>query len=62
MSPDEVRSILSAQLLEGADGVRHQPAEPNSRRTFQRHREGPTHDFIYYSFKVHQGLEGLQVI
>ena len=59
MSPDEVRSKLSAQLLEGADGVGRQPTEPNSRHTFQCRREGPTHDFICYSLKVHQGLEGL---
>ena len=59
MSPDEVRSKLSAQLLEGADGVGCQSAEPNSLRTLQCRREGPTHDFICYSLKMHQGLEGL---
>ena len=59
MSPNKVRSKLSTQLLENADGVGHQSAEPNSCRTLQRRREGPTHDFICYSLKVHQGLEGL---
>ena len=59
MSPNEVRSKLSAQLLESVDGVGRQPAEPNSRRTFQHRREGSTHDFICYPLKVHQGLEGL---
>ena len=53
MSLDEVRSKLRAQLHEGANGVGRQPAKPNSRRTFQRRREGSTHDFIYYSLKVH---------
>ena len=62
MSLDEVHSKLSAQLLESADGVGRQPVEPNSRRTFQRRKECPTHDFIRYSLKVHQGLEGLLVI
>ena len=59
MSLDKVCNKLRAQLHEGADGVGCQPAEPNSRHTFQRHKEGPTHDFICYSLKVHQGLEGL---
>ena len=59
MASDEVRGKLSVKFFEGADGVRCQLAEPNSRRALQRCREDPTHDRIRYSLKVHQGLECL---
>ena len=58
MSSNEVRGELGAQLLESVDGVWHQSTEPNSYRTLQRHREGPTHDLVRYSLKVHQDFEG----
>ena len=59
MASDEVRGKLSAKFFKGADEIQCQLAEPNSRRALQRCREGPAHDRVCYSLKVHQGLKGL---
>ena len=53
MSSNEVRGELGAQLLESVDGVWRQSTEPNSYKTLQRRREGPTHDLVWYSLEVH---------
>ena len=59
---DEVRGKLGIQLLEGTNGVGCQPAKPYSGESLQRGREGFAHDLVWHPLKVHQGLEGLQVI
>ena len=58
MSSNEVWGELGAQLLESVDWIWRQSIEPNSHKTLQRRKEGPTHDLIWYSFEVHQGFEG----
>ena len=62
MSSDEVRGELGAQLFEGTNRVRRQPAELDPCGSLQCGRKGSAHDLVRDPLKVHQDVERFQEI